>query len=509
MCTLHRTREQKGQTQVFTFNLADIRPTSVKYLTRKDAALVEGLTQGNHKLIQVQANGKVIGYKEELLMYAEDLEAAKLLKDLLKKEVEACIELMKARLNKERFSKHEDALHFLREEVREVELNEITYSQRLVYDDQKPWLLSFYGTDEKGKSYQYKWNILDIDPTKISFETKREWILVSMGTKQGKNYIRNEVDGELKNYTDKVVLLAPNIEAARIWVNALKALQNMSYNPNSASLTRSGKVGLNSYLTFLEQNIGKIEINRSGYVQQFYRLSPNHTEVLYEVEELSKGKGRKFRFNLADIAPGKVKFATNGKEVHVTLQTYTSENFIQQLEDDLPVGYTDKISIQAQDIEEARRLAKAFKEITQHAREVYIDPFFSAYPAGTFEQAFTFCQQNIEDINLRKNSFGQSLTKDPEKVCLLSFFLEDASKNDAYIFRFHLEDVDPGKLSIHTKGANLYLLLKSRGKKDWMEMTKNGERENFEDKLSIRCQSIEQAKGLLAALSLLTKSCKQ
>ncbi|MEM6630911.1 MAG: hypothetical protein AAF694_14615 [Bacteroidota bacterium] len=106
---------------------------------------------------------------------------------------------------------------------------------------------------------------------------------------------------------------------------------------------------------------------------------------------------------------------------------------------------------------------------------------------------------SIQYKTLKREVFVEAYTvgkKDfIQKTCLVTFYQTDVSKGDEYTFLFHLEDVDPSRVSLDVKGNNLFVSLVSRSKKDWIEVTKNGDKENFDDNLRIRFSDLESGKG--------------
>ncbi len=508
LCRFEINEENKVKNVVYNFNLADIHPPSVMQATKKDAVFVELATRGKKRLIQTEEDGKISGYSGEITIFTKDLEDAKGLKEVLKKKVESCKDIMEEKFSRDRFEDPTSALIFLEENIKDFILNETQYSQELTHDVQKPWMLTYQTTDEKGNTLEFAWNTSDIDPSKIAFDTKRENVLVSMSTKQGKNFIRKREGGELQNYTDKFHINVPDIESARIWVNALKT-HSGGYNESANPSGRLINPTLPTVLSALSKQVGEVNIGDEGYDQSLYKISDRNSELIYTREELGNGKTVTYRWNLADIDPGRVEFDTHKKEVRIEMRTRSGEDYIQELEEDIPSGYTNKISFHAPDIESARLLVDLLRQGINLSRKVYLDPFSDAFSNPSYDQALSFCQENIQEVETSKETYRQLISADPDEPCLITFESEEQSKGDEYIFIFHLEDVDPGKLELKTKGDILFLELESRGKKDWIEMTENGERENFDDELVIRCQSLESAKGLKKALSFLTRSCQE
>ena len=508
LCRFELNEENKGKNEVYTFNMADIHTPSVMQATKKDAVFVELATRGKKKLIQTEEDGKITGYTGEIIIFTKDLENAKSLKEILQQRVESCKEIMEEKFSRDRFEDPNSALNYLESNIGDFIINETQYTQQLSHDPQRPWMLTYETTDAKGNNLEFSWNATDIDPSKIDFDTKRENVLINMATRQGKNFIWNRESGELQNYKDKFDIHAPDIEASRIWVNALKALCS-GYSESVNSSGRLDNPTLPSILSALSQQIGEVNIEDEGYEQSFYKVPDRTSEVMYEVEDIGKGKSYTYRWNLADLDPGKVEFDTHKKEVRIEMKTRSGEDFIQELEEGIPSGYTAKLSFQAQDIESARLLVDLLRQGINIARKAYLDPFTDAYSNPSYEQALSFCQENIQEVETHKETYRQSISADLEERCLIIFESEEVSKGDEYIFIFHLEDVDPGKLELKTKGDILFLELASKGKKDWIEMTENGEREDFDDQLTIRCQSLEAAKGLKKALSFMTRSCQE
>ena len=506
ICKVFRSEPDKGSQETWTLNLADIHPPSVKFDTKHDAVFMEAATRGKKDLIRKEEDREVSTYEDELLIYAKDLEAAKAMKAQFQEWAKACGAYMEKQTPPVDPENPQEALRYLGENIGEVVLNGVHYPQRFSHGLPGTSMFEYEVTNAKGKVHIYSGNLSDLDLNRVEFETSKERVLLEVQTKQGKNFIRHVEDGTLEKYTDRFSILAPDIETARRWVWGFRAVASWDFDNGNA---RFAEVDLPTILERLAEKIGDVSINEEQYAQLFMQDPKSLTGVQLEVGEVHRGTEEMLRWNLADLDPGKVEFDTYGQEVRVELKTRGGEDLVQVLEEDIPVDYVGEVEIQAASIEDAREWVLLFKRGIALSMDHYRDPFDASFARPDFEQALQFCKSHIQDVNLEKESFRQSLEEDDdEESCLLSFFLEDVSKNDEYVFRFHLEDLDPGKVKLVTKRDNLFVSLETRSKEDRFEFSKNGEVEDFEDFIAIRCTDLERAKGLTTAFKFLIQSCQ-
>lgn len=510
ICELQIDDERKGDRETFLFNLADLSVQSINYTTSKYHVYIEAETKGREDLIRVTENGKIQGYQDDLIIYASGLEEAKVLNEQLKELVRSCDEQVAELYQKQILPDHISALRYLTKHISEVIVNSNRYVQEFSFQESQPWLVTYQLTDiDKGKSYLYSWNTEDIDLESLEINTRKELILIELEIKGKEDYIRVQENGELENYTDNVIIVAPDIEEARRWISAYKSLGLGKQARTNPLLKVENSDHLNGLMSFLAKNVGTVTINSDAYAQNF-SFNPELPQLItFESTESGKGKQMKYRWNMGDLDAGDIDFTTRGKEVHLEVKTHNKQTYIQEIEEGEISDYVHNLIIQAPGIEEVRVWVNVMKQAISLSNQKNQNPFDRRFGSPDYENAWSFSMESVKTVQMSGRTYRQSIERDQSNPCYITFRLDDVDKSDDFLFKFNLEDIRPESINIDAKRETLFIELACGDNSDCIEEIENGEREDFVDEIAIRCDDIEQAKGLRASLTFLTQTCHQ
>lgn len=510
ICELQIDDERKGDRETFLFNLADLSVQSINYTTSKYHVYIEAETKGREDLIRVTENGKIQGYQDDLIIYASGLEEAKVLNEQLKELVRSCDEQVAELYQKQSLPDHISALRYLTKHISEVIVNSNRYVQEFSFQESQPWLVTYHLTDiDKGKSYLYSWNTEDIDLESLEINTRKELILIELEIKGKEDYIRVQENGELENYTDNVIIVAPDIEEARRWISAYKSLGLGKQARTNPLLKVENSDHLNGLMSFLAKNVGTVTINSDAYAQNF-SFNPELPQLItFESTESGKGKQMKYRWNMGDLDAGDIDFTTRGKEVHLEVKTHNKQTYIQEIEEGEISDYVHNLIIQAPGIEEVRVWVNVMKQAISLSNQKNQNPFDRRFGSPDYENAWSFSMESVKTVQMSGRTYRQSIERDQSNPCYITFRLDDVDKSDDFLFKFNLEDIRPESINIDAKRETLFIELACGDNSDCIEEIENGEREDFVDEIAIRCDDIEQAKGLRASLTFLTQTCHQ
>jgi hypothetical protein len=119
----------------------------------------------------------------------------------------------------------EQCLQFLNSSFTEVLQGDDTFKLELKTDEQNNCQLVYRENDiAKDKTFEYKFNMNDINIQKIEYDTKGLEVFIHFETKGGKKFIEILEQGTEKGYNSKMDMKAPDIEKARLIIEAFTNL---------------------------------------------------------------------------------------------------------------------------------------------------------------------------------------------------------------------------------------------------------------------------------------------
>ncbi len=508
MVWYQKTPSGKGEEERFEFNAADLNENRIEFDTQRDLVVVSASVKGKKDLIRAYEDGEVKGYTDEVELYAASVEEARKLVDELKALAKSCGEKMDKQAGLGSDASKEELLAYLTEHVKEVEINDERIEQSFAFDPQKTSLITYTMTDvPESETSIYRFNAMDLNFAKINFDTDKTQVVIKAETKARRNLIQVEENGELENYSSKMQLISASIENARNVSAVLKALARLSEKEGETAMTLRSDNDPSAAIAYLQEHIGEVVINEDAYRQKFKADPEKPYLVSYEVEDLDKSEIETFSFNLSDLSPSSVEFDVSRNAVYVTAETQGDNKLIQEFEDKVVSGYGNELSIRVDDIESARMLRAQLLQAVKYYKENRTDDFTLRFPNAGPQQAVDYCKANIQKIVLEDESYEQVFREGEEGYCLAEIEVTDVDKGEVEGYSFNWADINPSKISFDTKGDVLFIIAETKRKKELIEVSENGEVEDYERELKIRCTDVESARALAAAWELLARSC--
>lgn len=508
MVWYQKTPAGKGAEERFEFNAADLNENRISFDTRKDLVIISAAVKGKKDLIRKREDGEIEGYTDEVKLYASSIEDARKLVEELKAMATGCSEKMEQNSGLGEEAGKQELLDYLTENIKEVEINDERYEQSFAYDPQQSSLIT-YTLNDVGESerYIYKLNTMDLNFAKVDFNTNRAKIVINTETKAKRSLIQVEKNDQLENYASKMQLMAPNIESARNLAAVLKALAKISSKEGETAMTLRSDNDPAAALDYLAENIGEVVINDDVYKQSFSSDSENPFMISYELEDIDKEKIESLRFNLSDLDPSSVDFDVSRNAVFVKAQVQGKKNLIQESEEKVITGYENDLSIRVADIETARIMRSQLLLAVKHYRENKTDYFSNKYPSPSLQDAIAYSESAVEKVTVGEKTYVQTFQVGKDGDCLAQIEIEDVDKGEIKGFSFNWSDINPSKISFSTKGKDLFVMVETKGRKELIEATKDGETDDFERSFQLRCSDVESARALAAAWKVLAKSC--
>ena len=498
----------KGDEMRYEFNAADLNENRIQFDTRKDLVIITVNVKGKKDLIREIENGQVSGYTDEVELYAASVEEARQMVEELKTLAQRCGEKVEKNSSLGENASKLELLEYLKENIDEVQVNDERYQQSFAFEMDKSSLITYSMTDvSESDSYTYRLNAMDLNFSRIDFDTDDKQVVVDMEIKGRRNLIQVEENGALENYEDKMRILAPNIEEARMLTAVLKDLAQLSEKEYDEASTLRSDNDPASALQYLQDHLGEVAINQDVYRQTFSHDGEYPYLISYVLVDIGDDETQTLRFNLSDLDPASIDFDVSKKEVFVTAEVERNKKWIQESEEGKVSGYVNKIAFRVIDIESARNLQAQLKQVVKHYHANPTNYFTAKYPSPSLQQALNYCKANIGKVVVDDESFAQSYTINEDGDCLAIIEIEDVDKGETMSYSFNWADINPKKIDFNTKGDELFLTAEVNGRKELIQVKENGETDDYEKEVEIRCADIESARALAAAWKFLAEHC--
>ena len=496
---VHDTKRDKSDT--YYFNLVDLDKNKIRFFTKKNAVLVEAKTKGDRKFIQYETDGKLGNYVNEINIQAQNIENAREIVNNLKSIAEHAEDT-----KKQYFDDSGNAtaiLDFLQKNIKPVTINDDQFDQSFTYDKAKNAIVTFSTNNGRATSVSYNLNFSDIDKNKISLEVRGNALFVEAETKLKKNYVKFSEDGAVKRFVNKVSIRAENIAGGKKLKAALESLK--AYADENQMSDYDSELSYQETVKYLIDNIKIVNINDHVFDQSLGVMDKYPQVLSYKLSDGSKDESRTFTFNPVDLNRSKIAFRTKGTQVLISIEAKPKKNFIAALEGDQLDAYKNKFDIIASDIENAKALESAFRNLIKLSAEKSQNILVNGKQDPSSTEMLNFLTKKIGTVNINDDSHEQSFSYDKEKHNLVK--LESVNTNDSKsgTQEVNLTDLDGGKIDFQVRGKEIFVEAQVRGGENFVKTTKNGEDGKYLNKLTMRISNIEEARVVTHVLRQLVK----
>ncbi|MEJ0054790.1 MAG: hypothetical protein WDN75_03550 [Bacteroidota bacterium] len=223
--TTFSTSEQSSgatTTDSYEFNWMDVNPNAVQLkVSGEKMQMILPMTD-KRKLINHYRADKMAGYEDEVVLYVEDMEIGRRLRPAVAKTIEYC----KAGYKDPFPGSIEGIVSWMKEVITEVSIDQLTRKQGLELAEESNYnKLKFITTEVKASSSVeeiFEFNLSDINPVSIDFETNGKWCYVKFDTNFRNKIIKAYKDGKIQPYVFTMEIAMRDIESARGLIAALK-----------------------------------------------------------------------------------------------------------------------------------------------------------------------------------------------------------------------------------------------------------------------------------------------
>jgi hypothetical protein len=372
ICTIDITDKSENENTKYSFNAADINSSSIDFETKNEFVYITAQTKGKTKLIEVFKNGEKENYTNSFDFYVEDIEQSRKLKNALEYYVKEAEKVKSGELKQlESLNSLNNLNDFFQNRLKNVSINDVSYSQSFNYDQSIPYMGNLVVINEnKGETESILVNLIDINSNSMNFNTSGSGVKIEMETNGKSNLAKNSINGEPGKYTNKILLWSSGIEDARILVETLKKMVTQAieiYKPNF--IEGVDNPTKEQCLSFLNQSFTEVIEGSDAYKVELKEDADNSCKLTYKEHDVTKDKTNEYLFDMNDVNVHKISFNSRGVEAIVYLETKGEKKYIEIFEQGTSKGYNYKIDLKVQDIENARLISEALKKLSSYCAE--------------------------------------------------------------------------------------------------------------------------------------------
>ena len=353
------TTESDGalEAKQYTFYLTDFSD-KIKIEVSKSITL-KMVTEEKHELIRVTKDEKTIDYSAGLSINVANIDLARDIVNAFE------FALLNSQEKIEEYGSINETSLWFSEHVGAVEIDGITYQQKLSVDPEKENQITIEkevvksdGTTTESKFILYP---EDISLEKLDIKVSGKKLYVPLVTEASK-FIKNFEDSEIQNFTSSVEILFSDPLEAKNFMAAIGFLQNSSTTEEQTNMSKE------EAMAFLLENIQTIEIPAENYEQQLEIKDEGNCKISFtrmELDDKKPGVEFLYEFSASDISPKTSKLSVKGKTVSLILFTRGNEKLIKPHKNGEAGDFTDEFIIYTADILIAKKALAAFAALSE------------------------------------------------------------------------------------------------------------------------------------------------
>jgi hypothetical protein len=357
--------ETSGSSSVqsdYTFNLADINPNTLNYKISGNQFSLIFETSRSHNLIKLVKAGETKPYVDNIQIRTNNVEEARDIKTVIDliiplaiKEVEDDMPVLNTK---------EEALNALNGFTKTISFGTETYEQSL----QANCLTSYENTiisESKSTQSAYAFNLMDVNENVIDYKISSSKMFVEVITNDKMKLMKVMKAGELAPYDESFKLYCEDAENARRLKYSIKESIEKCRNEYMYEVPEGD---FEDKINWLIGAIAEVRVGAKTYNQSAEKIMDGEEILLKlsKVEITEKGGTEKiYEFNFTDINPRNINYSISSKTISVALETNFREKIIKYYKDGEIQNYEEEFEIVMNDVEAARNVIKAFKDIIE------------------------------------------------------------------------------------------------------------------------------------------------
>lgn len=270
--------------------------------------------------------------------------------------------------------------------------------------------------------------------------------------------------------------------------------------PSASSAQDAGTLADN--VAWLQARVGPVEINEDRYEQQLEHLTDVATGqvrlTVTRIESDGDTRTEVFEFHLSDIDRNTVVRDVDGRMLTVNLTTINEQNLIQRVRDGRLENYVDEVRIIFDDTEVTEEVIATIRETIPLS-----SPGQMTWTGR--DEALDWLESAVGSVVIEDTEYRQRFEVSPDADYRITVSIEEVSDGggiEQNIYELYLADMVPNAVNFDVDGKELSAEIVTRGERDYVKRTEDGEQQNYVDRVSILASSLEDARNLVGALRL-------
>lgn len=496
--TITTTSNKKGKSEEMTYqcNLRDIDRNTVKVKNDKDLMKVPLFMDNRQKLVKVFKEGKQEKYIDRIEIIGADIDNARKLATLYEEAVAIATKIKPEGLP-ETF---EERMDWLTQNVVAIQIDETTYNQSIEQDTDLPVVVHYTLTKQGKKTEETTWhlNLADLKERTVQLKIKGKEVLVEMQTTRNQKFIQQDKEDKESTYVNKMAFYVDEPDKGKMLADALKGIipQCQAMEKERFPVIADLQTGLD----LLVEKVGNLDIKDKSYTQSIEGACIT-TINFSETDSKSKVSEEKYLLNLADLNDNKVDIKVSGSRIKIEMATGKNK-LIQSFDDGEMQNYSNKVSLLAQNVENAKWLLHTLPPVIKYCQDK--EPNDQLAVKGT---AFTWIKENLKEIE----ELQQNLEKVDDSECKWQFVTTKPNKkgDTEEIYEFNIADLNPKSIDFKISGKKLAIQIFTTHNEKNIKYYKNGEPGDYKNNFLIQMDSVEKARQMMAAWKQQMKTCKE
>lgn len=257
---------------------------------------------------------------------------------------------------------------------------------------------------------------------------------------------------------------------------------------------------LEENLSILQENTVTVQDKKTDYQQSFSYDPDNNLLLSISIIETRRGEEVVMSVNAMDLNPFLVKFEPDKELVEITAGTNGGRDMVKVVEDGEIQNYDDELYFYASGIEEARILSDSLKAVAEYAKENSESLISISNDKQTLLEDI---EKGIQEVKVNDEVYVQNFSYDSENNNIVTFRLSNSSGDEVEQFTVNIRDLNQHKIDFETDGEEVVIPIITKGERDLIAYTENGEIGNYTNELELKALSIEKARLLEAQLEAL------
>lgn len=485
---------RKISNESYRFNLANLDQDRVEYSEKKTHFEVKLHCADKQKFIQPFKDGKLSNYTNDLTFYARSADQARALQSTFRMAIPQARAQVVETVN---LGNLEAGMEWLAEQIKDIKVGKNFFSQSFERGQDINTQIFLLLDDEETII-----NLIDLNPNTISVDVQGKKLMVVGQTEDKVDFITHKKKGTLKDYSNKFMIMIETVEDGKLLVDVLQKMIPWAreafrqYVPVVNDRTE-GLALLKEYIgTAMEGGDKKVgQMIEAACITQLTQTKSGKKEN--ETEET--------KFNLDDMDNKNLDVTISGKTITVDLQTKNKLNLFQSFVNGQFDKYSNKHSIYAADVENARYLQQLIPKVigTCHSD-------IALKGAAEDVSYYNWIYDNTTDLQTPVAAYEQQLSQSAENTCqwTLQQKVAKTKKTLTHTYTFDLQDLDPERVDFDITSKELAIkVVTGKRKKAIQHSQDDGKGGTEVNHFLLYMDDIEKARQLKKSLKAAIENC--